>query len=61
MNRYMLGSIDAKPDAIAANLKNRDLDIIGNYDFLIFLPTDDKHLTRPFSKFLLKLKNTDEA
>src|SRR5689334_7222497 len=54
----VFGRFDAEADAVAADLKNRDLDFVRNDDFLVSFTTNDEHLaTSPF--YTLKLKNVE--
>jgi hypothetical protein len=41
MNGNVFGRLDAKPNAVSPNFENGDLDIVGEDDLLVLLPTDD--------------------
>jgi hypothetical protein len=47
MNRDMFRRFDSEPDAISANFQNGDLDVVGDYDLLVFLATNNQHSTLP--------------
>jgi hypothetical protein len=43
MDPDVFGSLYSKPHAVATDFENSDFDVVGNDDFLVTFPTDDKH------------------
>ena len=41
----MFRCFDSETNSVATDFENRNLDIVGNDDLLIFLTTDDQHET----------------
>jgi len=57
----MFWCFDSEPYAISANLKDGDFDVVGQYDFLVFLATDYKHSTFPLKKVPSTLRRDTEC
>ena len=48
VNRDVLRSLDSKPHSITPDFENRNLDIVGDYNFLVLLSANNQHETVSF-------------
>src|SRR5688500_328575 len=57
MDLDMFRRIDTESNTVATDFQDGDLDVVGDNDLLVLLPTNNKHLKGSSSKKLLTLKN----
>ena len=61
VNRDMFRCFDSEPYAISTNFQDCDFDVVGQYDFLVFLTTDYKHSNLPLKKVPSTLRRATEC